>query len=32
MLLEQDHTTLAELDSVRTSHDAFDRYSGISWT
>ena len=32
MLLEQDHTTLDELDSVRTSHDAFDRYTGISWT
>ncbi|WP_308465087.1 sugar phosphate isomerase/epimerase family protein [Rathayibacter soli] len=33
LFLEQDHTTLDEIESVRTSHDAFDSgFSGISWT
>jgi sugar phosphate isomerase/epimerase len=31
LLLEQDHTTFAELDSVRRSKDAFSAYRGIVW-
>lgn len=33
LFLEQDHTTLDELDSVRTSHDAFTTgIAGITWS
>lgn len=33
LFLEQDHTRLDELESVRTSHQAFDSsFTGISWT
>ena len=31
LLLEQDHTQLDELDSVKRSRGEFDRYTGISW-
>jgi sugar phosphate isomerase/epimerase len=32
MLLEQDHTTLSEIESIRRSHDAFSsRFTGITW-
>ena len=32
MLLEQDHTTLPEIESIRRSHDAFaTRFTGITW-
>jgi hypothetical protein len=32
MFLEQDHTTLPEIDSIRHSHDAFSsRFTGITW-
>lgn len=32
MFLEQDHTTLDEIDSVRTSRAMFDTFGGISWS
>ncbi|HVX43275.1 MAG TPA: sugar phosphate isomerase/epimerase [Mycobacteriales bacterium] len=31
LILEQDHTTYSEIESVRISKDAFSGYSGISW-
>jgi sugar phosphate isomerase/epimerase len=32
LLLEQDHTTLSEIESIRRSHDAFSaRFTGITW-
>jgi sugar phosphate isomerase/epimerase len=32
LLLEQDHTTLPEIESIRRSHDAFSsRFTGITW-
>ena len=32
LILEQDHTTLTELDSIRRSHDSFSsRFTGITW-
>jgi hypothetical protein len=32
MFLEQDHTTLPEIESIRRSHDAFaSRFTGITW-
>ena len=32
MLLEQDHTTLPEIESIRRSHDAFSaKFTGITW-
>jgi hypothetical protein len=32
MFLEQDHTTLPEIESIRGSHHAFSsRFTGITW-
>ena len=32
LLLEQDHTTLPEIESIRRSHDAFSaKFTGITW-
>jgi sugar phosphate isomerase/epimerase len=31
LILEQDHTTLSELDSIATSRRAFAQYTGIAW-
>jgi hypothetical protein len=32
MFLEQDHTTLPEVESIRRSHDAFSaKFTGIIW-
>jgi sugar phosphate isomerase/epimerase len=32
LLLEQDHTTLTEIESIRRSHDAFSaKFTGITW-
>ena len=32
MFLEQDHTALPEIESIRRSHDAFSaKFTGISW-
>jgi hypothetical protein len=32
MFLEQDHTTMPEIESIRRSHDAFSaKFTGITW-